>query len=183
MAQTSDELRREIEETRDRMGETVDASRTRQTFPHVRRSGSGDKKDAVTSKVSGVTPDGGQVKQGISRTKSVAERNPLGLAIGGAAVGFVVGLLAPSTRMEDQHLGEMADDVKSSAAEAGREAVDRGKQVVKEASQTALDAAKEQGKEQSEEMSSSLQDKARELTGSEPQDSRQAPDGPERPAS
>ena len=184
MAQTSDELRREIEDTRDRMGETVDALSYKADVPTRTKEWLGDKKDALSSKVKGVTPEGGQVKQGISRTKSVAERNPLGLAIGGAAVGFVVGLLAPSTRMEDQHLGEMADDVKSTAAEAGREAVDRGKQVVKEASQTALDTAKEQGKEQTEELSSSLQNKARELTGPEPQhESGQATPGSERPAS
>ena len=172
------------------MGDTVDALAYKADVPARTKDWLGDKKDAIMSKVGAaptkvgeLTPDGGEVKQSMSGMKRTAERNPLGLAIGGAAVGFIVGLLVPSTRMEDKHLGEMADDVKSTAAETGQEALDRGKHVVKEASQTALDTAKEQGKEQTAEMSSSLQDKARELTGSEPQESRQAPDGPERPAS
>jgi len=99
--------------------------------------------------------------------KRVAERNPLGLAIGGAAVGFIAGLLAPSTRMEDEHIGATADEVKSTAAEAGREALDRGKQVVQDAGETALETVKERGREEGEELSASLQDKARELAPTE----------------
>jgi len=100
--------------------------------------------------------------------KRLAERNPLGLAIGGAAVGFLAGLLTPSTRMEDERIGPVADEMKATAAEAGREALDRGKDVVQEAGATALETAKERGREEGEELSESLQDKARELapTGS-----------------
>ena len=60
-------------------------------------------------------------------------------------------------------MGAMADDVKSSAAEAGREALDRGKHVVEEAGSAALDAAKESGREEGEELTATLQEKAREV--------------------
>jgi hypothetical protein len=99
----------------------------------------------------------------MSGMKRVAERNPLGLAIGGAAVGFIAGLLVPSTRIESERIGPMADDVKSTAAEAGREALDRGKQVVQETGEAALETAKERSREQGEELTTSLQDKAREV--------------------
>ena len=104
----------------------------------------------------------------VGRMKRLAERNPLGLAVGGAAVGFLAGLLTPSTRMEDARIGPVADEMKATAAEAGREALDRGKDVVQEAGATALETAKERGREEGEELSESLQDKARELapTGS-----------------
>jgi gas vesicle protein len=95
--------------------------------------------------------------------KRLAERNPLGLAIGGAAVGFLAGVLLPSTRVEDERIGPMADEVKATAAEAGREALDRGKDVAQEAGSAAIETAKERGREEGAELSESLQEKAREV--------------------
>ena len=57
----------------------------------------------------------------------------------------------------------MADDVKATAADAGREAFERGKDVVQEAGATAIETAKERGREEGEELSESLQEKAREV--------------------
>jgi gas vesicle protein len=128
-----------------------------------------EKKNAVNSLVSGATarvsdstPDHEQVKQQAGRIKVAAERNPLGLAIGGAALGFIAGLLAPSTRVEDQRLGETADQMKGKAAEAGQEALDRGKQVAQEAAQSAAETARQHAREQSRELSSAVQEKAKE---------------------
>jgi Protein of unknown function (DUF3618) len=179
MAQTSDELKRDIERTREEMGDTVEALAYKADVPTRTKEWLGDKKDAVVSKVSGAsskvgeaTPDGQQVKEQAGRFKQVAERNPLGLAIGGAAAGFLAGLLTPSTRLEDERLGPIADEVKSSAAEAGREALDRGRLVAQEAGESALETAKESGREQKEELAASLQDKAREVVpGQEPTES------------
>lgn len=171
MAQRSDELKSEIEETRARMSETADALAYKADVPTRTKDWLGEKKEAVVSTVSGATskvgevaPDGEQVSQSMGRMKRLVERNPLGLAIGGAAAGFIAGLLAPSTRIEDERVGPMADEVKATAAEAGREALDRGKQVAQEAASTAVETAREHGREQGEELASSLQEKARELT-------------------
>ncbi len=165
MAQASDQIRGEIGDTRERLGETVDALAYKANVPKRTKNWLGEKKDAVTSAVSGHTPDGQEVR-GVKRT---AERNPLGLAIAGAAAGFLAGLLTPSTRVEDEKIGPMADEVKSTAAEAGREALERGKEVARETGQAAMETAKESGREQSQELSSSLQDKAHEATGSSEQ--------------
>ena len=174
MAQTSDELKSEIEQTRDQLSETADALAYKADVPTRTKDWIGEKKDAVVSTVSGVTskageitPDGAEVSQSMNRMKRLAERNPVGLAIGGAAVGFIAGLLAPSTRMEDERIGPMADDVKATAADAGREAFERGKDVVQEAGATAIETAKERGREEGEELSESLQEKAREVAPGE----------------
>lgn len=171
MAQTSDELKADIEQTREHMGDTVDALAYKADVPTRTKEWLGEKKDAIASKVGGasskvgdVTPDGEEVKQSMSGLKRTAERNPVGLAIAGAAAGFIAGVLTPSTRIEDEHIGPVADDVKATAGEAGREAVERGRTVVQEAGATAVEAAKETGREQSEELAASLQDKARDVT-------------------
>jgi len=168
MAERTEELRADIEETRERMGDTVDALAYKADVPTRTKEWIGEKKDAVTEavtgKVSDVTPDAAEVKLRARRMRRAVERNPLGLAIGGAAVGFVAGLLTPSTRVEDEKLGPMADELRSTASEAGREAVERGRQVVQEAGETAVETAKERGREESEQLSTSLQDKAREAT-------------------
>jgi hypothetical protein len=170
MAQTSDELKQEITQTREQMADTADALAYKADVPTRTKDWVGDKKDAIVSAVGGATatvgdatPDGAEVAQSVGRLKRLAERNPVGLAIGGAAVGFIAGVLAPSTRMEDERIGPMADDVKATAAEAGREALDRGKDVVQEAGSAAIETAKERGREEGEELSESLQEKAREV--------------------
>lgn len=171
MAQTSDELRQDIEQTRERMGETADALAYKADVPTRTKNWLGEKKDALVGRVGDPTPDSGEARHAASRVKRSAERNPLGLALGGAAVGFIAGLLAPSTRVEDEKLGPVSDEVKSSAAEAGREAVERGAVVAQEAGQTALETAKEQG----EELTTSLQQKAREATTTDPEPSTGSP--------
>ena len=59
------------------------------------------------------------------------------------AVGFVGGLLVPSTRVEDEKLGPMADQFKEKAKETGQEAIERGKEVAQQAAQSAKEAGSE----------------------------------------
>lgn len=175
MGRDSSEIRAEIEETRARVGEDVDAL-SYKTDVKARASDYVDeKKEAVVSKVkgageavasagdsvlSGVTgavPDGQQVKGGAGRMKRLAESNPVGLAVGGAAVGFLVGTLLPSTRVEDEQVGEISDRVGEVVRDTGQEAVERAKHVVEEAGQAASETARTEG----EELASHLQDEVR----------------------
>ena len=175
MAEKSDVIRTDIERTRAEMGETVDALEYKANVPARAKGWAAERKDAVVSTVSGMAPDGQAVKRRSLRMKDTVERNPLGLTIAGAAVGFVAGLFAPSTRIEDEKLGPIADELKSSAAEAGHEALEHGKQVAQAAAGSAVETAKEEGREHGEELTSSLQEKARDVapggsdSGSEPQ--------------
>jgi gas vesicle protein len=120
------------------------------------------KADSLVSSLTGVVPDKGEVVEG-ARKVGVSKENPLGLVIGGAAVGFVVGLIVPSTRVEDERIGETADQVKDAVKESGQEAFDRGKQVAQETIEAATGTAKDSAQEQGAEMTDSLKGSAREV--------------------
>jgi hypothetical protein len=89
------------------------------------------------------------------RAKDAAERNPLGLAVAAAGIGFVAGMLLPTTRLEDEKLGPASDRV----GEVAREGVERGKQVAQDTAQAAMETAKDSASRQGDELSSSLQDR------------------------
>src|SRR3954471_11143642 len=172
MGEDPDRIRREIEQTRAEMGETVDALSYKTDVKARAKDTIQDKKESVmgvaqTAKdrlvgagqtVGDKTPDSDQVKDQARRAKSVAQENPLGLAVGALAVGFLAGTLIPATRVEDEKLGQVSDEVVDRIKETGQEALERGKQVA----QDAAEAAKESGREHAEELKSSAQDHARE---------------------
>ena len=158
MGEASDHIREDIEETRGRMGETVEAIGYKTDVKSRVKDNISDKKDAVVSRVTGAMPDGDQMKSG-ARKVGVSKQNPLGLGIAAAAVGFVVGTLLPSTNMEDERLGEMSDQVGEKAREAGHEALERGKDVARDAAQTAGDRSGDEAKQ----LASSPQEKAQEV--------------------
>src|SRR5215203_4104089 len=133
MGQDPDAIRQDLAQTRAEMGETVD--------------GAGDTASGTASRVRDATPSGGQVKQQARRAAGLAQENPLGLAIGAAAVGFLTGLAVPTTRVEDERLGPVADQVKDTVKETGQEALQRGKQVAQEAASNAAESAKQSGQE------------------------------------
>ena len=162
MGQEPGEIRQDIEQTRERMGDTVEALGYKTDVPARAKEAVSSRVDSVKSKVSGSTPDSGDVKRGARQAAGVAQENPLGLAIGAAAIGFIGGLLIPSTRVEDEKIGPMADQVKEKARETGQEALERGKDVAQQAAQSAKDTAQEAGREHSESLRDSAGEKARE---------------------
>jgi gas vesicle protein len=163
MGKDPSELRAEIAQTRARVGDEVDALSYKTDVGARVGDYLDDKKQALTSTVtgvsdtvSGVVPD----RRQLSRVKDTAERNPLGLALGGVAVGFVAGLLLPSTKVENERLGELSDRVVDAAKDTAGEAVERGRDVAS----AAADAAKDSGREQGQELASSLQNRAQEAS-------------------
>jgi ElaB/YqjD/DUF883 family membrane-anchored ribosome-binding protein len=148
MGQDPEAIRADIEQTRAEMSDTVDALGYKADV----KSRAKDKINRITGKVSDATPDTGQVK----RAASTAQENPLGLAIGGVAVGFLAGLLVPSSRVEDEKLGPIADQVKDQVKETGQEALERGKDVAQQAAET----AKEAGREHAQQLGDSTQSRA-----------------------
>jgi hypothetical protein len=120
------------------------------------------KADSIVSTVTGVVPDTGQMVEG-ARKVGMSKENPMGLAIGGAAVGFLLGLLAPSTRVEDEKIGEAADQVKEAVKESGQEALERGKQVAQETVGAAKESARDSAKEHGAQLTQSLKEDAGEV--------------------
>jgi Protein of unknown function (DUF3618) len=175
MGKDPDAIREEIEQTRADMTETVEAIGYKADVPSRAKEKVSEKMDAARAKVSeattrakeavagstsggdtagGVaarvrdaTPSGEQVKQQARRAAGLAQENPLGLAIGAAAIGFLAGLAVPSTRVEDERLGPVADEVKERVRETGQEALERGKEVAREAAASTAETAREQGQD------------------------------------
>jgi hypothetical protein len=185
MGQDPDAIRQDIEQTRAEMSETVEAIGYKADVPSRAKDAVSEKVENVKSKVSDTatrakeavtgttsrvgdrvtdaTPSSGQVRQQARRTAGLAKENPLGLAIGAVAVGFLAGLAVPSTRVEDEKLGPMADQVKDRVKETGQEALDRGKQVAQEAAGTAADTAKSSAQEHGQELADSARESAQDV--------------------
>jgi Protein of unknown function (DUF3618) len=169
MGQDTSVIREEIERTRERVGDEVDALSYKTDVGARVGDYVDDKKEAVKSKVTGakdavtgVVPDRRSIKRGASHMRDTAESNPLGLAVGGLAVGFLVGTLLPQTRVENEQMGEASDRLIEVAKDTAGEAVDRGKQVAQESMGAAVDTAKESGREQGQELTATLQEGAQE---------------------
>ncbi len=155
MGQDPEASREQIEQTRDEMSDTVEALGHKADVKGRAKGAIADKTDALRSKVTGSTPDTGDVKQGAKQAVGVAQENPLGLAVGGIAAGFLFGMLIPSTRIENEKLGELSDQVKQQAKETGQEALERGKQVAQDAADSATETVQEKGQEQAQELAQS----------------------------
>jgi len=102
-----------------------------------------DRAGDMTSRMGEHMPSQGQMRQTANKAKGAAHQNPLAYAFGGVAIGFLIGSMLPSTTMEDERIGDLADDVKDRVKETGQEVLERGKEVVSEATQTAKETAKE----------------------------------------
>jgi ElaB/YqjD/DUF883 family membrane-anchored ribosome-binding protein len=146
------------------MGETMDALGYKADVKSRAKDNVQDKKEAILGKVQNVvgraddaTPSTGEVKQKGKKAVSTAQENPLGLIVGAAAVGFIAGMLIPSTDVEDEKIGQAADQVKGQIKDTASEAVERGKQLAQEAAQSAQETVKESGQQQAQELASSVQ--------------------------
>lgn len=174
MGQDPSQIREEIEQTRSEMGDTVDALAHKTDVKGRVKESFSDKKERLrgqmmgtTSRIGEATPDTEQMKEGARQAAGVAQENPIGLALGGLAAGFLAGMLLPSTRVEDEKMGALADQVKEKASEMGEEAVERGKDVAGQVAEQAKETAKEAGSEQAEEMKSSAQESAQDVGGTQ----------------
>jgi hypothetical protein len=188
MGEDPDRIRQEIEQTRAEMSETVDAleykadvkSRTKEKVvgakESVREKVVGAK-DSVTGSVMGAkdsvagtagsvgeaAPDRQQVAAKARQAKGMAQENPLGFAIGSIAVGFVAGLLLPASRVEDEKLGQISDQVTDKVKQTGQEALEHGKEVVKETAQDAQSTLQESAQRHGEQVGETAKERAQEV--------------------
>jgi ElaB/YqjD/DUF883 family membrane-anchored ribosome-binding protein len=82
---------------------------------------------------------------GTEKFTGAVREYPLGVGIGFAALGALMGLLLPHTRKEDELLGERSDEIIDVVKEKGRETLDRTKVVAERVAETALDEAQKHG--------------------------------------
>lgn len=157
MGQDPDTIRDEIAGTRERMGDTIDALGYKADVKSRAKENVSDKVETVKErlgmaghKASDATPDAEQVKHQAKRAVGLAQENPLGLAVGAVAAGFLLGLATPSSNVEDEKLGPVADRVKDQVKETGQEALDRGKEVAQAAAETAGEEGRKHGEQLAE---------------------------------
>ena len=176
MGKDPDQIRREIEDTRDRMGDTVDALAYKADVPSRVKDSISDRVDGVksaigntatkvTSAVTGTTAKAahsvgetsGDVRDGAVRTVGMIKENPLGVLLGGVAIGFLIGSLLPSTDLENERIGELGDNLKSQAQDAGSQVLEHGKAVLRETAQAAKESAQQHGQQLADETTNQLQ--------------------------
>jgi len=192
MGQDPDAIRQDIAQTRAEMSEAVEAIGYKADVPSRAKDKVSQKVEDMTSKVSetatrakqavtGTTsrvgdaasgtaarvglaiPTGGEANQQAKRAVGVARENPLGLAVGAVAVGFLAGLVVPRTRGENERLGPVADQVKDKVKETGQEALDRGKQVAQEAVSGAADTVRQEGRGHGQDLAESAKQNAQDV--------------------
>ncbi len=153
-------IQQQIDETRERMGETVGALAGKADVPGRVKSSVAAKKDAMSDRISGARerlPEaGGAARKGAG----IAQENPIGLAVGAMAAGLVVGMLLPSTRVENERLGPVSDQIKEQAREVSDEAIQHGKDLAQDVAESAAGAARESGREHAEELRESVSERA-----------------------
>jgi hypothetical protein len=161
------------------MGGTVDALAYKADVPNRIKDNIADRVDGVKSAIAGTAtkmtsavtgtagrvgdavgdhlPDGADVRRGAVRTVGMVKENPLGVLISGIAVGFLIGSLLPATDLENERLGELGDNLKSKVQDAGSQALEHGKAVLRDTVQAAQQSAEEHGQQLADQTRESMQ--------------------------
>jgi hypothetical protein len=166
MGQDPRELRAEIEQTRSRMGDTIEAIGYKSDVKARAKDSISERVDSVKARVGmagekagEATPGSEDVRRVARRGATIAQENPIGLALGGVAVGFLAGIALPSTRVEDEKLGAVSTEVKQQIKQTGEEALQHGKEVASDTVQTAAETARESARDHAEQLGQSAQER------------------------
>ena len=133
------------------MGDTVEALAHKADVRSRASEAAAEGEDKVVGRVTeskqhavqAVTGEAEHVRQKARQAGALAEENALGLVLGSVAVGFLVGMIVPTTKVEDRRLGPPADELKERAKETGEEALGRAKEVAQQTPKVAEKSAHE----------------------------------------
>ncbi|HYW55228.1 MAG TPA: DUF3618 domain-containing protein [Dongiaceae bacterium] len=175
LAGASDTLR----DTTGRVRETT--SRVGETTSNVRSTVQNTLSNTVGS-VAGKLPNPQDVTGAARRGVGIVQENPLGLALGALAVGFLAGLAAPVTDLEREKVGPLRDELVGRAKDLGADALEHGKQVLQETAQAALGAVQQSAQEHGEQVLSeakgdTVHGQQQNQNGAQDGDKRQGADG------
>ncbi|MGA8097788.1 MAG: DUF3618 domain-containing protein [Candidatus Cybelea sp.] len=159
MSKDPDLIRQDIEETQFRMGETVEALAYKADIPSRARDAMNDRVDEIRRSVSGAIASVADAASGAKSTvantvagmptpgagvrtlRSAAAENPLGVAIGSIAVGFLIGLCLPVSDLERDRVGRLGERMTEQAKTAATDAIEHGKAAVTQALGDAISSA------------------------------------------
>jgi hypothetical protein len=96
-------------------------------------------RDAVAGGIEGARGGAGSLSDNLPGARAgardaarFARSNPVGVALGALAVGIAAGVLIPSTRVEQEQMAPVADELRERGDEIGRQAMERGRQAADE---------------------------------------------------
>lgn len=190
MGKDASEIRSEIAATRERMAGELDAIAYKADVPSRMNDAVTDKvqavnervqnvKDTVTNAASRVTsaitgsvgsvgnrvgdamPSTQDIRDAGGRAYDFVRENPLGVFFALAAVGFLIGSLLPSTDIEQQRLGPVADRIKETAKNTVTTAVSEGRAALQETIAQAQSTATETFTEHAKNVANAAQDSMR----------------------
>jgi hypothetical protein len=137
------------------MGETVEAIAYKTDLPSRARDNVNDRIETIKGKVSDTLSSATGAlsgaaasakatvgsaaaampspNDGLRNIGSAASANPLGLAIGALAVGFLVGLCLPVSDIERERVGRIGEQMTEQAKSAAAGAIEQGKAAVTQA--------------------------------------------------
>lgn len=142
MSQDPEAIREDIESTRTRMGETVEAIAYKTDLPSRARDSVNERIETIKGKVSDTLASATGAMSGAASTATstvgnvagaMPSANPLGLAIGAVAVGFLVGLCLPVTDIERDRVGKIGEQMTEQAKSAAAGAIEQGKAAMTQA--------------------------------------------------
>jgi len=140
VAATASTVGDRVGSARETVGEKVGSARESVS------SGAGSASDTAGGAVSTVKehmPTGDDARTGARRAVSVAKANPMALAVGALVLGAAAGLALPSTRVEDERIGPVADDLRERGAEKAAETVQQGREAISETASQAAERGQE----------------------------------------
>jgi len=88
---------------------------------------------------------GAMVERAEAAFSDATDRYPLAVGVGFLAIGVLAGLALPHSRVEDETLGEQADELKEKVRDQGRQAVETAKRAATAVANTAAEEAQKQG--------------------------------------
>lgn len=140
MNQDPNAIRRDIEDTQTRMGETVEALAYKADVPARTRDAVNDRIDTIKGAVTGAAANvrASAANAASSAANALPLQNPLGVAIGSVAVGFLIGLCLPVTDIERERVGPLGEAMTDQAKAAASNAIEQGKAAVSQAIGDAL---------------------------------------------
>jgi uncharacterized protein YjbJ (UPF0337 family) len=119
---------------RDRVNERVDAIKGKVSDALASATGAvsnvtSTAKDRVGSAAAAMPSPG----EGLRSAGTLAANNPLGLAIGSLAIGFLIGLCLPVSDIERERVGRLGEQMTEQAKSAAAGAIEQGKAAVTQA--------------------------------------------------
>jgi ElaB/YqjD/DUF883 family membrane-anchored ribosome-binding protein len=147
MTQDPEAIKADIEDTRASMSDTVEALAYKTDMPARTKDAIRQRVNAMKAAVSttldsagdaasnarDAMPSNAEVRERFDRVRSLVAQNPLGLAAGSLAAGFLLGLLVPVSAVERDQVGPLGEQLVDSAKDAAADALEDGKAAVVQA--------------------------------------------------